>query len=415
MRSARSQQISYREPGDEPEDEEAEDSREDEEEDEPMTTRTKRIVIKPERFAESDVYDQKPRRTSLENRGNVGAGGRRTSRSHPQPEYEEEKPEKPQPRRAFPPRSAAPANASLDNLFDNDGDDDGPPPPTESQETATPTPRKGGRRGRSRHSSEGSFNPDESDAQSEHSESDDPIAGDFIHHDDDEEDEEDEDADYGYNRRPKRQAARGPQRRATKTSARTRMSTRTRGRAAEEEEDDAPFGGKRLRERKSTVNYALPPADLSAEILQEAIASASRPNGRAGVGRAGGVRFAGAAGAKGLPWSARGRDLAQAMGDPDTSDSVCQIPNLTGSVHLADDQDDLMPPMKGGGGPSAVPAGGAGRGGPTDVPNFGRINPKSCEQHLSGIVSELIGGSDGRCRPAGSRHECIVRQCWWSR
>jgi hypothetical protein len=26
-----------------------------------------------------------------------------------------------------------------------------------------------------------------------------------------------------------------------------------------------------------------------------------------------------------LPWSARGRDLAHAMGDPDTSDSVSRV------------------------------------------------------------------------------------------
>ena len=48
-------------------------------------------------------------------------------------------------------------------------------------------------------------------------------------------------------------------------------------------------------------------------------------------------------------------------------------------------QDDLMPATKGkaGAGPSAIPAGGAGKSAPTDVQNFGRINPKSCKLSLS--------------------------------
>lgn len=34
-------------------------------------------------------------------------------------------------------------------------------------------------------------------------------------------------------------------------------------------------------------------------------------------------------------------------------------------------------PLKGAAGSSSLAAGGGGRGGNTDVPNFGRINPKS--------------------------------------
>jgi hypothetical protein len=78
------------------------------------------------------------------------------------------------------------------------------------------------------------------------------------------------------------------------------------------------------------VNYQLPPLDISAELLPDAIAGISRPGGRGrprgGVGFADGARFGagGAGGAKGLGWNVRGRDLAQAMGDLDSSDSVSQ-------------------------------------------------------------------------------------------
>jgi hypothetical protein len=64
--------------------------------------------------------------------------------------------------------------------------------------------------------------------------------------------------------------------------------------------------------------------DISAEILQNAIAGASRPGGGK-PGRPAASRFG-----KGLPWMLPGADRAQAMGDPDTSDSV----SLTRTVHL---------------------------------------------------------------------------------
>jgi len=281
----------------------------------------------PARYAEE--FEDKLLHTSPVKSDPVPRRNGRSSRSHPDMDMNEDEEEEEEVmatntasrRKSFPPRPIAVAPESLQGMFDDD--DNGPPPPPDTQETATDaTPRKA-TRGKSRQSSEGSFEPDQSDVatQTGQSESDDPIANDFIHDDTENDDLE---SDYGRPRRQQRQVQRRPKPRQSKRS--TRSSARTRNRRDEEEEDDdgIPFK-KRLRERKSAVNYALPPADLSAEILQDAIATASRPggsgSGRPGVGRAGGVRFSGAAG-KALPWSARGRDLAQAMGDPDTSDSV---------------------------------------------------------------------------------------------
>jgi len=324
-RSSRAQKVSYADDADEEEFddpiEEEDDDDEGDYQDQPQyhedavhkSSRTRRA---PQRYIpEDDIHTSpiKPKRNG------------RSSRSHADDDYEAEViPENTASRRkSFPPRPPA---AELQNMFDDD--DNGPPPP-DTQETATDaTPRKA-TRGKSRQSSEGSFEPDQSDVASQtgQSESDDPIAG-FIQDDNSEEDALESDYGHPRQRQRQRQAPRRSKPRPAKRS--TRSSARARNRRDEEEEDDdgIPFK-KRLRERKSAVNYALPPADLSAEILQDAIATASRPggSGRAGVGRANGVRFSGAAG-KALPWSARGRDLAHAMGDPDTSDSV-RLPSLT--------------------------------------------------------------------------------------
>jgi hypothetical protein len=302
---------------------------------EAVPARSSRNRHAPKRYAEEqaeDAYEVKPRHPGPNKHAVATRKSSRSSRSHPDSgDYGEaltgsgeQDPSSEvivaNRRKAFPPRAAPPAVA---DLFDDD--DNGPPPPMESQDTQTDTPRtRRTRNGKSRQSSEGSFAPDQSDTHSEQSESDDPIANDFIRHDDEDFDDDLESESDRPRRRQKqiRQVARRP---ATRTSAR---NTRARNRRQDRDDDDdeVPFT-KRLRERKSAVNYALPPADLSAEILQDAIASASRPGGgpgRPGVGRAGGVRFGAAAG-KALPWSSRGRDLAHAMGDPDTSDSVSII------------------------------------------------------------------------------------------
>lgn len=317
-RSSRAQKVSYADPVEDDDEEEYEDPIEEDDEgdyqEQPQyhqevihkSSRTRRA---PERYAPDD-FEGKVLHTSPIKARRSG----RSSRSHPDEEEDGDEEvittNTASRRKSFPPRPPA---VELQNMFDDD--DTGPPPDT--QETATDaTPRKSNR-GKSRQSSEGSFEPDQSDAatQTGQSESDDPIAG-FI------QDDNTEESDYGRPIQRQRQAPRRSKRPAKRS---TRSSARARNRRDEEEEDDDGIPvKKRLRERKSAVNYALPPADLSAEILQDAIATASRPggSGRAGVGRAGGVRFTGAAG-KALPWSARGRDLAQAMGDPDTSDSVC--------------------------------------------------------------------------------------------
>ena len=56
-------------------------------------------------------------------------------------------------------------------------------------------------------------------------------------------------------------------------------------------------------------------------MVQDAIAGASRPGGR-------GIRYRAQTGGKGLPWVLQGRDMAQVMGDPDTSDSVLSFLSL---------------------------------------------------------------------------------------
>nr|ODN92346.1 ATPase [Cryptococcus depauperatus CBS 7855] len=164
-------------------------------------------------------------------------------------------------------------------------------------------------------------------------------------------------------------------RRTTRSSARpsrsnvipTRRSTRSSAKARMEDTDeDLPHKRPNLRTRTSRPNYHIPTMDdLSKDIsMQEAMAAVSRPNGRAGGGLRGigGVRFGGT----GLPFGMRGKNLTQAMGDPDTSDS--------------DDFDFASPLKSGAAGPSmsgnnVVAA--RGTGGPSDVPNYGRINPKS--------------------------------------
>lgn len=42
-------------------------------------------------------------------------------------------------------------------------------------------------------------------------------------------------------------------------------------------------------------------------------------------------------------------------------------------------QDDMLPPIRAGAGGQTAGPGGPKISAPTDVPNFGRINPKSCK------------------------------------
>ena len=173
------------------------------------------------------------------------------------------------------------------------------------------------RRDISRHSSADaeSFAPSGSGTATElEDESDDPLQHDY---------ESPDDADGLESRSP---SPRRRSRRGTRASAPSRpaprRSTRVSARAAHDSDDDYGAPKRQLRQRTGKVNYELPPLDISAEIMPDAIASVSGPSKRRVVGFAGGTRFGSAAASKGLPWTVRGMHLAQAMGDPDTSDSV---------------------------------------------------------------------------------------------
>ncbi|TXT10690.1 hypothetical protein VHUM_02195 [Vanrija humicola] len=234
---------------------------------------------------------------------------------------------------------------------------------------------------RTRHSSADaeSFAPDDSEQDSP-SPSPDPI--------DDYEDDDDDDSI----------ASATPQRRRTRASVAARSTRNTRGRRANAD-SDGEYGARRsLRKRESRPNYELPPMDISAEIaaadiMNKAIAAASGPRGR---GRAAGLTggafgaLGGGAASKPFPWSMKGKDFARAMGDPDSSDS----------------DDNLQPMANAAAGPSALGGGGgraAGPGGvpgPTDVPNFGRVNPKSSMADADplgvdvNVTFDRVGGLD---------------------
>ncbi|WVF66682.1 hypothetical protein IAT40_001423 [Kwoniella sp. CBS 6097] len=216
--------------------------------------------------------------------------------------------------------------------------------------------------GRARHSSADGedFEPEESASDDDQPSSDDPI----VNYDDDEEDDM---ASYSDGRSPqkKKTRGRGPARRAPTARRTTRNSTKRR----DDSEEEYGAGRRNLRDRTSRPNYHIPTLDEISKndiILDEAIAAASRPNGRLGGvgGLAPGRRIGPGGASKSLPWSLKSKDLAQAMGDPDTSDS-----------------DDFAAPLKSAGaGPAMGNIGPVARTnavGPSDVPNYGRINPKS--------------------------------------
>lgn len=177
--------------------------------------------------------------------------------------------------------------------------------------------KRGKARAISRHSSADaeSFAPTHSSAE-DAEESEDPMQNNFRS---DYEDEEEDDVESpAVRRRPVRKPLRMV---AAAARSGPRRSTRTSARAQHDSDDEYGAPKRELRQRTSKVNYELPPLDISAELIQDAVAGVSGPSRRRGVGFAGGTRF-GASSSKGLGWNMRGRDLAHAMGDPDTSDSV---------------------------------------------------------------------------------------------
>lgn len=272
------------------------------------------------------------------------------------------------------------------------GDNDLPDAPPSAPEPEKPlSQRSRGKRRGSEDDAE-SFNPSESE-QASSSETEAEHLDNFVEMDDG------DDGDSFVSASP-------PRRRTTRqtrsAAAATRRSTRTR-RADPDSDEEYGAKGRRLRKRESRPNYQLPPMDISAEIaaadvLNKAIAAASGPRGGRRPGPTssfgGASRFGalGGPGMKPLPWSMKGKDFAQAMGDPDSSDS---------------DNDLAMPNAGGAAGPAALGAGGgAPRGpgipGPTDVPNFGRVNPKSSMADADplgvdvNVTFDRVGGLDGR-------------------
>ncbi|WVW81401.1 hypothetical protein I302_103394 [Kwoniella bestiolae CBS 10118] len=276
---------------------------------------------------------------------------------------EDEEDYKPAPRLAFPPR------ATRASLGSNTGIDPPTAGPSYTNGNSKPKPAKRNTRqsSRARHSSADAeeFEPTDDGSVSDEHASSDPL-GNY----EDEEDEEDDSISRSSHDSPRKRKTRSNRR--TTRSMPTRRSTRSANKRADPDSDDEyGAGGRRnLRTRTSKPNYHIPTLDeISKEIsMAEAMAAAARPNGRPGGvgGLSTGVRFGASGASKGLPWSVKGKDLAQAMGDPDTSDS-----------------DDFASPLKSAGagaGPSMSSAGPVQRTnavGPSDVPNYGRINPKS--------------------------------------
>ncbi|WWC97419.1 hypothetical protein V866_004299 [Kwoniella sp. B9012] len=376
---AQAQIVSYREDDDDfEEDGQGEEDAEGEEEDDEVPanpkpivslkpTRSGRTTKAPERYGDDDDFENKLMPSSppeIDPTSKRTSGRARKMVMDPDDEDEEDYVPKPPPRNAFPPRSTRTSLGSINAVE--------PPTagPSYTNGTSKPAKRNTRQSSRVRHSSADAeeFEPtDDGSVSDEHASSD--ALGNY-------EDEEEEDDDL-----ISRSSQDSPRKRKPKSTRRitrsmpTRRSTRSTNKRADPDSDDEYGGGggrRNLRTRTSKPNYHIPTLDdLSKEIsMAEAMAAAARPNGRpAGVGGLStGVRFCASGGNKGLPWSVKGKDLAQAMGDPDTSDS-----------------DDFASPLKSAGagagvGPSMSTAGPVQRTnavGPSDVPNYGRINPKS--------------------------------------
>ncbi|WWC85468.1 uncharacterized protein L201_000332 [Kwoniella dendrophila CBS 6074] len=374
---AQAQMVSYKEDDDDFEDAEGEDDAEGEEDDEPedgkfkpelpiapiRPTRSGRTSKAPERYGNEDDFEDKLMPSSppevVEPRRSSG----RVRKIVVDPDEDEEE-FRPTPAT----RNAVPTRATRSSLGSVHAVEPPAAGPSYTNGNIKPPKRNTRQSSKVRHSSADAedFQPTDDGSVTDENASSDQF-GNF-------EDEEEEDDDLqsrsshgSYGRKKSRSS-----RRATRSMP-TRRTTRSAKRADPDSDDEygaRPNEKRNLRIRTSKPNYQLPTLDdLSKEIsMQEAMAAASRPNGRPrGVGGLStGVRFGASAGSKGLPWSVKGKDLAQAMGDPDTSDS-----------------DDFATPLKSGAaGPSMSGAapGTAQRTnavGPSDVPNYGRINPKS--------------------------------------
>ena len=122
-------------------------------------------------------------------------------------------------------------------------------------------------------------------------------------------------------------------RRRTAAPANVRRSTRNTRRSRQISDDDDFEAPKRqLRERHNRPDYTIPPAlDNNTELVPEAVANISGPRrGRGGLSKIA-AQFAAAAGSS---WA--NQQMGQAMGDPDSSDSVSPtacMPNPLTSGH----------------------------------------------------------------------------------
>ena len=295
------------------------------------------------------------------------------------------------PRRAFPPApaqlaaapntrrlSAAHAQAQITN---GNGNSNGAYPTRSGGGRPTRSTRKTNQYGDSEDNH--SFQPSGSDVGSGSDEESDDVLGRSMGESGDETATSDDDEDsYGKPRRSRaarnqrqRQKQKQQSRRAAPgRSAGTRQSARIKA-GAMDDEDDEDYGGgggrgggggggggrRNLRERKSQVNYALPPVDISMELAQQEVLGSEalnvagvgvggRANGRnslSGLGAGGAAALANALQARGKSTGARarglvagarfgggggfaglgglgGRDMVRARGE-DTSDSVCLL------------------------------------------------------------------------------------------
>lgn len=297
-----------------------------------------RKVVDPD---EDDYYDEAPASQDV---GLEDAEG--------EAETEEETPVKP--RRAFPPAAANPDRRLSASHPIN----------TVSNGRPVRSSAKRNRNNYGNESDQNSFQPSHSDGGSGGGTESDDVLGQSIGGTSDETATSDDDAgSYGRRskRRPRahkaRRKASAPTRNTRNSgSAGTRRSARNKV-PGSEEDDDEEWGGisrgggrgaggrRNLRERKSQVNYALPPVDISMELAQAQQDLNNRVNGRGSFGAAGvgaltglgargkstgararglvaGARFGGGGGFAGLG-GLGGRDMARAMGDVDSSDSVC--------------------------------------------------------------------------------------------
>ena len=333
MRSTRAAATSYKEPG----------SDDSEEEVRPRGGRSKsgRNIKPPSRYAEPDEDDFE---NSMLTSPAVPATTTRSSRAKrrivdpdedeeeaddiPEPEDDEFTGSPVAPRLSFPSR---PTRSSLAQAQLVTVPAEPEPKSLEQGLTGRRSTRSNGQRAKSRHSS--------ADGESYHGTDSEPVSDE----DEDEDDLDDfrgsrragtgragrtsrrdsfvveDDDDYGSPPpRAKKQTRRAPARNGGRV---TRNSTRQH-----DSEDEQPRK-RNLRERANVVNYALPPADITAEMAAAGAAdlravTESGPKRGGGGGRIGGSLTLRGVGMGFKMPGPPGRDVPQAMGDPDSSDSV---------------------------------------------------------------------------------------------